>query len=252
MLNFQTFSAWIVIDGLSSDEFNVEHRDVDGTMHVSCWVPSEAGKKFQVHFKDMSGMTSNAYVYIDGNKSGGRVMRPERPARYLDGLRISSTASRPFVFSNLNFTDEEDNLSALGSLNVGQIEVTAGFVHVGGHKQATQFYEVPPEQKFNEKAKKGVDHQTQFGDIVHHRHTVRSVTVIPRGKEVVRFCFRYRPLAIEVLRAHGIAPPVAASSSSKSKKRPISPSDKDVKPQPPEVIELSDSEDEKQASFHAF
>ncbi|KIK55473.1 hypothetical protein GYMLUDRAFT_76543 [Collybiopsis luxurians FD-317 M1] len=105
----------------------------------------------------------------------------------------------------------------------------------------SDFYQVPPEQKFNEKAKKGIDHQTKFGDAVIHGLRIRSIKVIPLGREVVRFCFRYRPL--EVLRAHGIAPPAPASSSKKRRAPSIG---EDVKPQIPDVIVISDSEDEKQ------
>ncbi|KIK55472.1 hypothetical protein GYMLUDRAFT_841120 [Collybiopsis luxurians FD-317 M1] len=112
MLNFQTFSTWIVIDGVSSDEFNLEHKLVDGIMHVSCWIPSETGKNFQVHFRDKGGRTSNAYVYIDGNKCGGRVLRRNKTA-HVNGLRVSSTVLRPFVFSNLSFTGSYLRLSSL-------------------------------------------------------------------------------------------------------------------------------------------
>jgi len=164
----------------------------------------------------------------------------------LEGLRVSPTAYRPFVFSNLNLTDEEETVQTLGASKIGQIEVTITFVKILGEKPTTRMYEVPAEQKFNEKAKKGIDHQTRFGDIVQTRavHTVKTKSL---GKPAVRFIFRYRPL--EVLRAHGIAPQAApvASASSSQRTRKREPFPEDLKPRINEVLVLSDSEDEHPA-----
>ncbi|KAJ3997062.1 hypothetical protein F5050DRAFT_1807176 [Lentinula boryana] len=245
MLNFQTFSAWVVIDGQTADVFNVEHNDVRGTMHVTCWLPSEAGKNFEVHFRDLSGSPSCAQVYIDGNRCAGRVLKGSKKSIHaVTGLRISPSVIRPFVFSKLDFTEDEDTLDTLASLSkVGQVEVNFYFVTVLG-KDKPRFYEAHPEHKVNEKAKKGIDHQTRFGEAKNITKQVNYVKTKRMGKDVVKFVFRYRPL--EVLRAQGIAPQPSASSSQSTKKRQAD-NQEDVKPRNLGIIVILDSEDEEQA-----
>ncbi|KAE9383149.1 hypothetical protein BT96DRAFT_102887 [Gymnopus androsaceus JB14] len=253
---FNTLSSWLVINGQYAEEFNIEQSDVDGVPQITCWVASQVGKNFQVHYRDQTRRTFRATVSIDGNKCGGRILRNGKISGHLDGISTSSTTLRPFVFSSLSFTEEED-LSTMGSLsNVGQIEVAIAYVVILGN-DALRPYQVPAEQKVNEKAKKGIDHQTRFGDTV-QQDVMRAVKTRRIGKDVVRFCFRYRPL--EVLRAHGIAPPApipvastSTSSSQRTKKRRASDEPEDVKPttvDDDEVLIVSDSEDEKQRTLN--
>jgi len=130
--------------------------------------------------------------------------------------------------------------------------VAIGFVEFLGTKSTAHLYQVPVEQKFNEKAKKGIDHQTRFGDVVQDRGDVHAVRTKRLGKDVVRFIFRYRPL--EVLRAQGIAPQAdsfpstSLSQRRRTRKRDSPP--EDVKPRNNEVIVLSDSENEDLARIH--
>lgn len=68
-----------------------------------------------------------------------------------------------FPILSLNTSsEEEEDLAALGSLsNIGQIEVKIGYAVIVKENQTPTPVQVPTEQKVNEKAKKGIDHQTR-------------------------------------------------------------------------------------------
>lgn len=69
--------------------------------------------------------------------------------------------SSPILSLNTS-SEEEEDLAALGSLsNIGQIEVKIGYAVIVKENQTPTPVQVPTEQKVNEKAKKGIDHQTR-------------------------------------------------------------------------------------------
>ena len=59
-------------------------------------------------------------------------------------------------------SEEEEDVAAVTSLsNIGQIEVRIRYVTIIKEDQTLDPIQVPTEQKVNEKAKKGIDHQTR-------------------------------------------------------------------------------------------
>ncbi|KAE9398909.1 hypothetical protein BT96DRAFT_858772 [Gymnopus androsaceus JB14] len=246
MPTFQSFSASIVIDGKPLDEYNVETSEADGITTVTCWIPSFAGKKYEVHWKDsICKKATDGVIYVDGTNCGGTIINRRNDVATKTGIRVSPTALRPFEFSPLNLTDNDTSEMPC---SVGQIELRIRYwlVIVNPKKPKTLLRgaPIPAEQVFNEKAKKGIDHQTKFGAVVQTEQSY-AAQGRPDGNYFLHFHFRYRPL--DVLRAHGIAPPAEPTASDSSSSRPTKRrrnSTEDVKPNiSEEMIEVSDDED---------
>ncbi|KAJ3865922.1 hypothetical protein EV359DRAFT_80050 [Lentinula novae-zelandiae] len=152
----------------------------------------------------------------------GQVMKKRNKARIKEGLRISPTSSRLFEFALLKMTDDEDSSALDMPGNIGEIELRIRYW--------------------------SIDHQTRFGTTVYDEKPSYKIFGEPIGKYFLRFVFRYRPL--EVLRAHGIAPPAAPTSQTndlpQSSKRPRPSSMQDIRPGSPGIIEISDDDDDPQ------
>ncbi|KAF5375821.1 hypothetical protein D9757_011184 [Collybiopsis confluens] len=214
---------------------------------VTFWIPSEAGKKYEIHWKDtdFKRMTIGR-VYIDGNYCGNKICRNKGRFLTLSGFRQSATSISPFRFSHLNSTDDDE-----GSLemprDVGQIELRIQnyMIEKPYRPENYQGKALPVAQTISEKAKKGIDHTTSFSE------TINSPVNLFHGKLIGNpfLCvqFRYRPIG--VLRAHGIAPPIPATAQAEipapSRKRCRSSSqEQDKKPVIAETIEISEDDDD--------
>lgn len=65
MLHAREFDAWVTVDGMELPQYGCEHIGDK----VTCWIPSEAGKRFTVHFKDnLFGRTEAmcGWLRVDG------------------------------------------------------------------------------------------------------------------------------------------------------------------------------------------
>lgn len=78
-------------------------------------------------------------------------------------LQVKLTIFIPILNLNaFNLEEEEEDLVALSSLSdIGQIEVKFGYAVITKENQTVPPIEIPAELKVNEKAKKGIDHQTR-------------------------------------------------------------------------------------------
>lgn len=139
MLAKENFSAWVEIEGIATEEYNVEVKD-DGKL-FTCWIASEEGKvsiqillitnvtsyrslkyknslltpfkAFSVHIKDTAcSITTWWKLKIDGVKAGSRLLEPpsqgdlqkcERSSR-LGLVQVSPTEQRKLTFSRINTT----------------------------------------------------------------------------------------------------------------------------------------------------
>ncbi|KAJ3732402.1 hypothetical protein DFJ43DRAFT_1073754 [Lentinula guzmanii] len=254
MPSFLSFSASIVVEDKPLDEYNVEVTEVEGLATITCWVPSVVGKKYQVQWKDsVVKLISRGTVLIDGINYGGKVVRRINQIQKKSNYRVSPTAVRPFEFSNLRTTDDEESSLLVMPASIGEIELRIQYWCTTG--KATSVSEVwlqPEELTYNEKLKKGIDHQTRLGEIMYskgRRCFGKSV-----GKSFLRFLFRYRPL--DVLRAHKIAPPALDNTRApdlrlRSSKRPrpsimVTSMEGNVNSGASEPIEISDEEEDPQ------
>ncbi|KAK0446143.1 hypothetical protein EV421DRAFT_1792689 [Armillaria borealis] len=196
MPHHDNFSAWITIEGVETEEYQVEK---DGNK-VTCWIASEENKTFEIHFK-LHGAPVPLRVapYVDGAKYSWKLVRSDPHQQYeFSGVRISETTRRPYKFSRLTLTDNDDAFNQ-SMQNVGDIEVEISRVqlHRIPHTHGPRIYKpIPDAGEYSEKTKKGIDHQVDFGDpVVTHRTRPQEYRSVPVGNPLVVFCFKYRPLS---------------------------------------------------------
>jgi hypothetical protein len=108
MLSLRGFSAWIVVDGLPVPEYLTAVNTKQN--QVSCWIPSEEGKTFSVHWSDAGGKVDTmGFISLDGVVVPGRFLLGSGTT-YRSGVRTSKTTEAPFVFKKIQ--DSKDGLEA--------------------------------------------------------------------------------------------------------------------------------------------
>lgn len=131
------FSACIVSNNQPLPEYLVA---VDKTANkVSCWIPSEAGKQFSVHWRDQgSNIHTCAFISLDGFVVPGRFLYGSGNTSR-EGVRTSSTTERPFIFS------EYQDICLNGKCNkdTGTIVLKIKRVRLDGHKSANALQKLP-------------------------------------------------------------------------------------------------------------
>ncbi|KAJ7162065.1 hypothetical protein C8R46DRAFT_342928 [Mycena filopes] len=235
MLHSKEFSAWVAIDGVEAPEYGVEVSENE--QDITCWIPSEVGKTFSVNWTNVSapGLTGGG-VQVDGLKCGFEAIAAEmRPfSAFMDGIAETDTKTRPFEFAPLELTDDDTYLDSSSHPHLGLIKLEIWRVDVSGG-YAPAVVAVPSAQKVHERAKKAMNQQIKFGAAVQHAQ-VQSAQIRRIGHApLVTFSFKYRSL--DVLKANGIAPPVAPPAAARPEKRKASGS-----PEPePGVTTTSDA-----------
>ncbi|KAJ7761020.1 hypothetical protein B0H16DRAFT_1884456 [Mycena metata] len=229
MLQSKDFSAWIAIEGVEVPEYGVEISE--NQQDITCWIPSEVGKKFSVNWTNVSapGLTGGG-VQVDGIKCGFEAMAAEmRPiSAFMDGIAETDTKTRPFEFAPLELTDDDSYLDSSSHPHLGLIKLEIWRVDVtGGY--APSVVAVPAAQKVHERAKKAMNQQIKFGAAVEHAQVqsaqIRRVGLGP----LVTFSFKYRSL--DVLKANGIVPPTPRPEKRKATGSP-EPASNDNEPAP--------------------
>ncbi|KAI0634208.1 hypothetical protein C8Q77DRAFT_1110450 [Trametes polyzona] len=203
-LTHNGFFAHISCEGNELDTYEVKKED-DTTM--SCWIASEAGKRFSVHWGHESDpVTLRVSLKLDGRNTSNRVHNRSHEG-YTDGVSVAASQRRPFLFTPLTLTDDEDVATSGVNEDLGEIVIKIRLVERWIQRQAERSYadvlEIGP---VHEKSKKAGVHAVGFGDP--EPYTARSGKInVPVGLNpdpIVVFKFRYRPLAL--LQANGIAP----------------------------------------------
>ncbi|KAJ7451851.1 hypothetical protein B0H11DRAFT_1821790 [Mycena galericulata] len=211
------FSAWITIEGSNSKAEEFDAQTTQKT--VQCWIASEVGKRFTVHWSNISvpGMTGGR-VLVDGNNCDGQILaRDRRPtSTSMSGFNETTTSVRPFVFTSVDVTDDDAVLESSADERLGTIDLEIWTVernHAGPSTWTGMA--APPPQKINERSKKAATQQISFCDPVPRQ----PAKVIPCRwtNRIVTFSFKYRSL--DLLRANGIAPPLR----DKGKQKAVSP-----------------------------
>ncbi|KAF8199955.1 hypothetical protein K438DRAFT_674169 [Mycena galopus ATCC 62051] len=197
------FSAWIAIEDMKAPEFDVRLAN----NAVTCWIPSEVGKKFSIHWSNLSvSGTTGGRVLVDGNNCDGQILSQERrpTSTFMHGINETPMSVRPFVFRSLEVTEDDtlpDPDQGLGTivLEIWKVEKNDS---AGPSTWAGPAAPIP--KKIQERSKKAVTQQIGFGESV-DRKPVKFVSC--RWTErIAIFSFKYRPL--DLLRANGIAPPL--------------------------------------------
>ncbi|KAJ7603054.1 hypothetical protein DFH06DRAFT_1350590 [Mycena polygramma] len=118
------FSAWVAVDGVVAPEFRVTTSVKRKT--VTCWIPSELGKKLSVHWRNISydGDTEGR-LEMDGKYCGTTQLLKDyvgddvEESGIYDGLTV-----KPFTFSSVRLTDNDDFLGDTTHAKLGTVEIT--------------------------------------------------------------------------------------------------------------------------------
>ncbi|KAF7322051.1 hypothetical protein MKEN_00728100 [Mycena kentingensis (nom. inval.)] len=205
------FRAWLTIDGTEAEEYLVHTSQQEKS--VSCWVASELGKRFSVHWENISYQgTTKGKVLVDGRSGGGRYICEGSRQSVESAGRTDGFSLRPYVFQELASTDDDTrlDLADTNTNDLGLIQLIIYPVAIGGEHPGKELKPLP-QGPIHERDSKGLTQRIQLGECEALKKPAKMSTVTRTGPDIVRFCFRYRP--IDVLRANGIAQPVFSSPS---------------------------------------
>ncbi|KAJ7222923.1 hypothetical protein C8J57DRAFT_1198248 [Mycena rebaudengoi] len=219
------FSASVSVDGVQLANYAPEYS-ADGK-EATCWIASESDKKFCVEWKNVKAKESCVilgYVAVDRIDCGGREMilsgnRVSRGSR--DSVSTSETTRRDLVFAEQALTDDDAYLNTVISPHLGTIRLELWETRMAPVPIMQKPWTAPAlePQILHEQSKKVIGHSVQFG-AEYQSHNNRYVGFQPeKTRHLVTFVFKYRPIGL--LRAEGIAPPLARVGD----KRPASPTD---------------------------
>jgi len=208
-MDLKGYSAWISVDGRALKEYNIEISNGDS---ATCWIPSEAGKRFAVNWRDSNRTERiSSFVKLDGTDCGGNIVAPAFPGMPLAPVTVQkSTIStsimteKPFLFSPLELTDDDSFLDRHVTVNnLGEISIEIWRVSAIAVTE-THGIQFPEDQKVHERSKKALAHCVKLGDEIFAPQRqpvrVRKADIAP----LVTFTFKYRSL--DMLKANGIVP----------------------------------------------
>ncbi|KAJ7661635.1 hypothetical protein B0H17DRAFT_1094043 [Mycena rosella] len=196
------FEACVKIEGKEVQQFQAEATDEPSGR--TCWIASELNKGFSIHWKNTDVFCQTAArIWVDGIECAGEIIRGPNFDASVSGRRTSATTTAPFVFSQLDLTDDDAFLDSATHKDVGLIRMEIWTINQIGTKAYTN-QAASKESKIHERSKKGVAHQIKFGaEVVEAPRAAAIITYLERTP-VVTFTFKYR--SIDLLRANGIAP----------------------------------------------
>ncbi|KIM80419.1 hypothetical protein PILCRDRAFT_822551 [Piloderma croceum F 1598] len=180
-------------------------------------------------------MVTAGYVYLDGVKCGGRFIWKSAHTQVNTVERSSAatsmTTERPYVFSPIEFTDEDTSLyqnASLHALGEISIKIWRVAVEIGGARSdpSTIF---PDEQKVNEREKKALVHRVKLGEEVQATQSKVCTCAKLDSEPTVTFLFKYRPL--DMLKANGLVP----ITSGKKRRAIVDPDEDNVKKEGSEI-----------------
>ncbi|OSC98095.1 hypothetical protein PYCCODRAFT_1031014 [Trametes coccinea BRFM310] len=206
------YEMWISdSDNRRLPEYKSQIEGDDGKT-AGCFIPSESGRRFVVHWKDYNKAHHVAVrMCIDGVLNVGSICKPGRSGSRF-GVRTSAADKyNLFQFADLRTTDDDSVLLTSGHASpekVGTIEVRIMRIHP--HTASVPF--TPSDHAgvgpVHERSKKLGAHCVTLGDGIRvgRPHGLRASRPLIRGEgPYATFVFRYRPAAL--LQAQGIAPP---------------------------------------------
>ncbi|KZO89890.1 hypothetical protein CALVIDRAFT_543164 [Calocera viscosa TUFC12733] len=200
------YEIWVEVDGVRLAEYAIESRA--GNVDMRCWIPSEEGKNFIIHYKQHGeGRTCFWKLDVDGRKCGGSITQPRHRHTYETGVSISSSEEQFFQFGRITLTEndqialqDEALIKQLGTLQIVIQDGTTLRVRntVPRGKRA-----LLKQKPVHEQSKKAAGHCVVGGAIVQRAPTYYSFKCFGRKRKT--FVFQYGPK--ELLQAKGIMPP---------------------------------------------
>lgn len=221
MLMHREFSAWIVSNNQPLPEYLVA-VDEKGS-RVSCWIPSEAGKQFSVHWRDHgSNVHTCSFISLDGFVVPGRFLYGTGSASR-EGVRSGPTSERPFIFAEYRDASSSGDCNR----NAGTIMLKIKRVRLEGHKRANPFQTIP-----DESSRATVSgHCVGYGDerpTYEQSPSTWQIKPYDRASNgsYVTFVFRYRPRGF--LLSQGIMSEDDRTAESAVPQRKVRPSQRRV------------------------
>ncbi|KAG7092594.1 hypothetical protein E1B28_008937 [Marasmius oreades] len=213
MLFHRGFSAWIVVNGQPLPEYLVAVNS--DTHQVSCWIPSEEGQRFSVHWQDHGGNVDTcAFISLDGFIAPGRFLFGcGATSRF--GVRTSQNTERPFVFRKVT----ESTVLSPSSTDVGMIVLKIKRIKRTGQQPVDTLQRLshgPQGSRQQGDIYVGFGEESQAFERWDYTwkvepHTDGTGDTSSGSPTYVSFVFRYR--SYEFLQAQGIVPPMSSSSS---------------------------------------
>jgi len=163
-ISHRGFSAWIKSEGAELAAYNPTVEGDNGRT-LSCWIPSEEGKKFEVHWKDLQGgVATQGFIYFDGSPNrattnGIIVGKGPGGVASKSGARLTEKTIKPFLFSKLCVTDDESATSSV-SPELGSIRLSINRIIAKKVSNPSKISRPPPKQQgaVHEKSKKAGSH----------------------------------------------------------------------------------------------
>ncbi|KAG2349760.1 hypothetical protein BDR05DRAFT_871172 [Suillus weaverae] len=137
MLTHRGFSACIVSEGKPVPEY-LAAVVAEKPNTISCWIPSQVGKTFSVHWRDEGTKKhSCAFITLDGFVVPGRFLFGEGET-CRNGVRSGPQTERPFMFAQRPSSGDGQSMKDAGS-----IMLKIRFVKLDGSKAANPLQNIP-------------------------------------------------------------------------------------------------------------
>ncbi|KIY64606.1 hypothetical protein CYLTODRAFT_492975 [Cylindrobasidium torrendii FP15055 ss-10] len=259
MVRHDGYTASVVVDGADLPEYLTKFNTVKN--ELSCWIPSEAGKEFQIRFRrDGADYHSRALFRVDG-RAIQNSFRWKHDTRTLlcDGAITSATTRCPLLFAKTVVTDDVTLLSSKVPSEQGDIRIEHwGVEKLQRLRGPPRTFVVSPVEIFHKSAKP-VPHIACFGEEQVFPPSTASINLHRDAERLLTIVFHYRPLEYLQARCIALRPapprPITSPPTNEDKRtaeaRPQKPSRplKKRRASPvPEVIDICDTESEPAAS----
>ncbi|KAI0057468.1 hypothetical protein BV25DRAFT_1994945 [Artomyces pyxidatus] len=206
-LRHRGLEVWL---GTDATEINHYQEEVVDETTITCYVPSEVGKQFDVRFRGIA-VDMAFVVFMDGRRMQSMLCPRSHNGQLsvMKGYYPTLSTCRPFRFSQLELTDDDSARSDLDVAKLGVIEVAACRVQVlesmGYYNAAAATANVGP---VSEKAKKMGGHSVSLGEDEKLETSLKApskvIWIDQDSAPYAKFCFRYQPK--DLLQAKGIIP----------------------------------------------
>ncbi|KAG0708117.1 hypothetical protein DFH29DRAFT_520454 [Suillus ampliporus] len=213
------FSAGVFIDDKELPEYEVTPSATDSENRITCWIPSEKGKKFEVRGEILvpqsSGVMSS--ISVDGVCSAPYLVSQNRVGTLEHTCVSDDYFSGDLMFADIEFTDNDSMLDDENDIGEIVLKIQTGKcvktrkarkaqVAKLGKKAKNHTLRVP-KGKVHERRKEARIHRVAFGEEVPGEDEDSPFDIIPDSSPPTVFVFKYTRL--DILQAKGVAPPAA-------------------------------------------
>ncbi|PAV15028.1 hypothetical protein PNOK_0958100 [Pyrrhoderma noxium] len=205
MPHFANCTIGIKIDGEVLEEYATQVND----SHVTSWIASESNKEFEIFFHaDHYPSSLQLIIYVDGVELVNRGYDHRKMGKEIAcyGVSIDASTVKPFVFSDINFSEDEPVYDPDRIGNVGTIKIEVLQVIFTESRDPTYIVPGMSNDPLHKRSKILGARGVWLGE--QKRVTTKKMTSTPFDPEhpgpVVTFNYVYRPRSI--LLTQGIIP----------------------------------------------